>query len=225
MSDGYIGVVPVPQASRVLSFTALVAASATYFVPTGYVPNCIRVSVNGLFLNTDEYTATDGVQIVFPQTLPVGTVISVEELTAFEVSTSYKKTEADLKFSQLAGGSAANFATMPQVGGSPIVESGSNANGSWTKWADGTMICLIPSAKAQAESPGNGSPTQYPNTIPATFASANYCIAANHVGTATTAAGIVSNNTQNTASTVYFGSNFTVTQLIGVYATLTGRWK
>lgn len=30
---------------------------------------------------------------------------------------------------------------MPKVAGSPIVESGSNANGSYTKWADGTMIC------------------------------------------------------------------------------------
>ena len=30
---------------------------------------------------------------------------------------------------------------MPFVGTSPIVESGSNANGSYVKFADGTMIC------------------------------------------------------------------------------------
>jgi hypothetical protein len=30
---------------------------------------------------------------------------------------------------------------MPQVGGDPIVESGSNADGEWTRWADGTQIC------------------------------------------------------------------------------------
>jgi hypothetical protein len=29
---------------------------------------------------------------------------------------------------------------MPQVGGDPIVESGSNADGEWTRWADGTQI-------------------------------------------------------------------------------------
>ena len=29
---------------------------------------------------------------------------------------------------------------MPQVGGDPIVESGSNADGQWTRWADGTLI-------------------------------------------------------------------------------------
>ena len=28
---------------------------------------------------------------------------------------------------------------MPQVGGDPIVESGSNADGEWAKWSDGTM--------------------------------------------------------------------------------------
>lgn len=33
------------------------------------------------------------------------------------------------------------FTTMPTVGGIPVVESGSNANGSWTKYADGRMIC------------------------------------------------------------------------------------
>lgn len=31
------------------------------------------------------------------------------------------------------------FTAMPTVGGDAIVESGSNANGSWVKWADGTM--------------------------------------------------------------------------------------
>ena len=45
------------------------------------------------------------------------------------------------KFSSiLAGGSDANFTSMPQVGGDPIVESGSNADGEWTKWADGLLI-------------------------------------------------------------------------------------
>jgi hypothetical protein len=28
---------------------------------------------------------------------------------------------------------------MPQVGGDPIVESGSNADGEWTRWSDGTI--------------------------------------------------------------------------------------
>lgn len=41
----------------------------------------------------------------------------------------------------LAGGADANFTAMPQVGGDPVVESGSNSDGEWTRWADGTQIC------------------------------------------------------------------------------------
>jgi hypothetical protein len=46
------------------------------------------------------------------------------------------------KFSSiLAGGASANFTAMPQVGGDSIVESGSNSDGEWTRWADGTQVC------------------------------------------------------------------------------------
>ena len=34
-----------------------------------------------------------------------------------------------------------NFPDMPQVGGDPIVESGSNSNGQYTKFSDGTLVC------------------------------------------------------------------------------------
>uniref|UniRef100_UPI0025FA2DB5 hypothetical protein n=1 Tax=Methanohalobium sp. TaxID=2837493 RepID=UPI0025FA2DB5 len=34
-----------------------------------------------------------------------------------------------------------NFTNMPQVGGSPIVESGSNSDGEWVRYADRTQIC------------------------------------------------------------------------------------
>ena len=36
---------------------------------------------------------------------------------------------------------------MPQVGGDPIVESGSNADGEWARWSDGTQTAV----KRQAE--------------------------------------------------------------------------
>lgn len=36
-------------------------------------------------------------------------------------------------------GSPANFPSMPTVGGDPVVESGSNSDGEWTRFADGTQ--------------------------------------------------------------------------------------
>ena len=47
----------------------------------------------------------------------------------------------DVRYARLTGGADANFTAMPQVGGDPIVESGSNSDGSWTRWADGTQQC------------------------------------------------------------------------------------
>jgi hypothetical protein len=32
------------------------------------------------------------------------------------------------------------FDRMPDIAGDPIVESGSNADGEWTRWADGTQM-------------------------------------------------------------------------------------
>lgn len=34
-------------------------------------------------------------------------------------------------------------ATMPNVGSAPVVESGSNTDGEWVRWADGTQHCSL----------------------------------------------------------------------------------
>jgi hypothetical protein len=59
--------------------------------------------------------------------------------------------------------SDANFTAMPQVGGDPVVESGSNADGEWTRWADGTQIAMISNANGEV----SGGP--YTWTYPAAF--------------------------------------------------------
>jgi hypothetical protein len=41
----------------------------------------------------------------------------------------------------LSGGEDANFEEPPQVDGSPLITSGSNANGRWVRFFDGTLIC------------------------------------------------------------------------------------
>ena len=59
----------------------------------------------------------------------------------YAVSVVGQRQWTDTQYAGLDGGASANFTTMPQVGGDPIVESGSNADGEWTRWADGTQIC------------------------------------------------------------------------------------
>jgi hypothetical protein len=58
-------------------------------------------------------------------------------------------------YAQLAGGPLANFTAMPQVGGDPIVESGSNADGEWTRWADGKQTCESPQTAMSFNNPSN----------------------------------------------------------------------
>jgi len=61
----------------------------------------------------------------------------------YAVSVIGQRQWTDTRYAEIAGGAAANFTAMPQVGGDPIVESGSNSDGEFTKWADGTMICFM----------------------------------------------------------------------------------
>jgi hypothetical protein len=49
----------------------------------------------------------------------------------------------DGRYANLTGGANANFTAMPLVGGDPIVESGSNSDGEWTRFADGAQIASI----------------------------------------------------------------------------------
>src|SRR5690554_5910295 len=51
----------------------------------------------------------------------------------------YTRDQADAKYAILAENN--DFVSMPTVGGDPIVESGSNSDGEWTRWADGTQVC------------------------------------------------------------------------------------
>ena len=57
----------------------------------------------------------------------------------YAVSVIGQRQWTDTQYAGLDGGADANFTAMPQVGGDPIVESGSNADGEWTRWSDGTM--------------------------------------------------------------------------------------
>jgi len=55
--------------------------------------------------------------------------------------------------------SGANFTDMPQVGGVPIVESGSNSDGEFVRFSDGTQICYSSTGSVSI----NGTETNFGN--------------------------------------------------------------
>jgi hypothetical protein len=67
---------------------------------------------------------------------------------------------------------APNFDAMPMVGGSPIVESGSNANGHFVRFASGLQICRFSDTTARTTSTTSGNmfvSTAASFTFPAAF--------------------------------------------------------
>jgi hypothetical protein len=127
----YIGVQPVTRATRVRTFGALASATTTIAIPGGFSPSNIEVFIDGLYVQPTDYDDSDGFNLVFIATLALGTEYVVMEARNFEVANHYTKQEIqDASF---------DFNTMPTVGGDSVVLSGSNADGEYTRFADGTQ--------------------------------------------------------------------------------------
>ena len=81
--------------------------------------------------------------------------------------------KASRQYAELSGDTPANFTAMPQVGGDSIVESGSNANGNYVKYADGTQICWV---KDFLLDTFNNPDIRNTWTFPSTFNAAPICV-------------------------------------------------
>lgn len=113
-----------------------------------YIPGNTLVFYNeGMLQKTVDYATTSSSVITLALGAEVGALIRMYAFGTFAVANVYTKPESDTIITNLALKSASKadiVGTVSQSAGVPtgaIVESGSNANGSWTKWADGTMIC------------------------------------------------------------------------------------
>jgi hypothetical protein len=97
----------------------------------------ITLSVNYAGVTASGVVYAIGTGFTVPDSFPEMSQGDIETATIF--TRAMRKIQG--KFTAiLAGGSGANFTAMPQVGGDPIVESGSNVDGEWTRWADGTQV-------------------------------------------------------------------------------------
>jgi hypothetical protein len=84
MSNGYIGVAPVPRASVVITQGTFSVPSDNIVVGGGYNVGNVVVYVNGVRLRSSDYTATDGINIVFNEQWEAGDEYLVEEYRNFE---------------------------------------------------------------------------------------------------------------------------------------------
>jgi hypothetical protein len=84
--SGYIGNIPVPQATQHReSFTA--TSGQTSFATAGYTPQFLDVYLNGIHLvNGDDYTATNGSDVVLTTGAATDDVLEVVSYTPFEVA-------------------------------------------------------------------------------------------------------------------------------------------
>ncbi len=60
-------------------------------------------------------------------------------------------------------------AAMPTSGGDPVVESGSNSDGKWTRWADGTQTCSVSGIVSDTLKAGKPHAAQASWTYPSGF--------------------------------------------------------
>ena len=82
--SGYIGVSPVPQTTQTRD--RFVATSGqTTFATSGYTPNYLDVYLNGIKLDTTDYTATNGSDVVLTVGATLNDIIDVVAFSTFEV--------------------------------------------------------------------------------------------------------------------------------------------
>lgn len=81
--SGYIGNIPVPQATQTREvFTA--TAGQTSFATAGYTPNFLDVYLNGVHLDPSDYTASNGSDVVLTSGAAAGDSVVIVAFTTFE---------------------------------------------------------------------------------------------------------------------------------------------
>ena len=137
----------------------------------------------------------------------------------YAVSVIGQRQWTDTQYAEIAGGAAANFAAMPQVGGDPIVESGSNADGEWTRWADGTQICTLQSAIVNS--------AEITWTYPVVFSAAQIYVGVEKTGggTGQTNQTVMGGRTTSSVLLNLYDSDGVSNDSADITALATGRWK
>lgn len=151
-----------------VTVTATSAGQTSFTIPGGYTPGAVVVFLNGSSLAPAHYTATSGTAVVLTSGtgVVVGSELVVLRLTAFQVADALPLLGTAADASKLGGQLPSHYATQAELEGvtpgpefykrsnilgtvsqsagvptGAIIERGSNANGEYVRYADGTQIC------------------------------------------------------------------------------------
>ena len=135
-------------------------------------------------------------------------------------------TDIDWRNEDLISQPSPNFTVMPQVGGDPIVESGGNSDGEWTRWADGLLINRVKIIAVVATANTQASVTwTYPAPLITILHAVPHGFIANHSSTVTyTMLQPLFANSVGTSSTLFYMKADT-TQEYRYALQIIGRWK
>ena len=127
------------QVTLSMAYAGVTAAGAVYAIGTGFtVPDSFPEMSQGDIETATIFTR--GMRKI--QSKFTGIAINTTAEIGQAVNDHVALPDPHGQYAELSGAADANFTLMPQVGGDPIVESGSNANGEYTKFADGTLISI-----------------------------------------------------------------------------------
>lgn len=197
-----------------VTVTATSASQTSFTIPGGYTPGAVVVFLDGASLAPAHYTATNGTTVVLASGtgVAVGSELVILRLSAFQVADALPLGGTAADSSKLGGQLPSYYATqddlagitpgseyyqrsnilgtVSQSGGVPtgaIIERGSNANGEYVRYADGTQICWgVGPALTTPAAAGTGyqGSTITTVTYPAGFsAAARVAVAGRYAGT------------------------------------------
>ena len=111
----YIGNQPVPQATQTRDrFVA--TASQTSFATSGYTPGFLDVYLNGVKLDSTDYTATNGSDVVLASGAASGDILEVVAYSAFEIARLYDSSTNSTGYFALPAGTTAQRPGSPAAG-------------------------------------------------------------------------------------------------------------
>lgn len=115
----YIGNTPGVSSQRVVLEEVITGSPKSAFTPiSGYIKGYVDVLINGVEIDTADFTAADGITVTLGTAAAVGDTVKIKTWLPRGLSDGYLKSEADAKFAPLVNG---NLIMAPNAGSNRVI--------------------------------------------------------------------------------------------------------